>query len=116
MAAPASAAPDSQHPASASSKLPAGDRARIAQRLVDFGVPAELRAGLLDGIDHDRVLDAATEATPTSTDTLVHDGLAYEVSRFADGSFIATAVEGPRESTAIHPDDIQDCSRYTGAG
>ncbi len=116
VAAPASEAPDSQHPASASSKLPAGDRARIAQRLVDFGVPAELRAGLLDGIDHDRVLDAATGATPTSTDTLVHDGLAYEVSRFADGSFTATAVEKPKSGSAVRPDDIQDCSRYTGAG
>ncbi len=115
-AAPASAAPDSQHPASASSKLPAGDRARIAQRLVDFGVPADLRAGLLDAINHDRVLDAATGSTPTSTDTLVHDGLAYEVSRFADGSFIATALEKPESGSAVRPDDIQGFSRYTGAG
>lgn len=115
-AGPAIAAPRVGHAATASSTLPAGDRARIAQRLVDFGVPTDLRAGLLDAVDHGRAFDAATGSAPTSTDTVVHDGLAYDVSRYADGSFIATALERPGESTAIHPDDIQGCSRYTGAG
>ncbi|MFT2691389.1 hypothetical protein [Clavibacter zhangzhiyongii] len=101
---------------SVSAALSAGDRARIAQRLVDFDVPAGLRPGLLDAAEHGRPFDASTGAAPTSADTVVHEGLAYDVSRYADGSFIATALETPESGAVVRPDDIQGCSRYTGAG
>jgi hypothetical protein len=115
-AAPASAAPVAEHAAPAPGAVSAGDRARIAQRLVDFDVPAGLRPGLLDAAEHGRPFDAASGAAPTSADTVVHDGLAYDVSRYADGSFIATALETPESGAVVRPDDIQGCSRYTGAG
>ncbi|MDQ0742755.1 hypothetical protein QFZ62_000063 [Clavibacter sp. B3I6] len=115
-AAPTGAAAASGRSASVPAALSAGDRARIEQRLIDFAVPEHLRAGLLEAARHGRAFDAATGAAPTSTDTVVHDGLQYSVSRFDDGSFIATALETPGGGTAVQPDDIQGCSRYTGAG
>jgi hypothetical protein len=115
-AAPASAAPVAEHAAPATAALSADEQARIAQRLADFDVPEGLRPALLDAAEHGRPFDAATGAASASVDTVVHDGLAYEVSRFADGSFIATALETPESGGSVRPDDIQGCSRYTGAG
>jgi hypothetical protein len=115
-AAPASAAPVAEHAAPAPAALSADEQARIAQRLADFDVPEGLRPALLDAAEHGRPFDAATGAASASVDTVVHDGLAYEVSRFADGSFIATALETPESGGSVRSDDIQGCSRYTGAG
>ncbi|WP_146081653.1 hypothetical protein [Clavibacter michiganensis] len=113
-AAPASADPPG-HPDSASVGRSAIDHARIARRLADFDVPEALRPGLLHALESGRIVDAATGVAPSSIDTIRRDGLVHHVSRFADGSFIATAVETPG-AAAVHPDDVQACSRYTGAG
>jgi hypothetical protein len=113
--APASAAPTTGHPAAAAVLSPA-DRARVAQRLVDFQVPEHLRADLLDAAASGRPFAAAMGAQPVSTDTVEHDGLEFHVDRYVDGSFVATALEEPGRSGLVHPDDIQGCSRYTGAG
>jgi hypothetical protein len=118
VAAPAVAEdPASGSPGIAAARVLSSEEvARVAQRLADFRVPERLRPGLLDAAEHGRSFDAASGTAPTTTDTVEHEGLDYAVARYPDGSFVATAVEAPGASTAIHPHDIQGCSRYTGAG
>lgn len=113
---PANADVDSPQAGPPPIELTTQQEASIRAEFQRFGVDVSEQNDLIEKLELGEEWASATDATPTSVNNQVIDGVNYTISRYEDGSFLAAGLEVPQ---AADPNAraIQSCATSgTSAG